>query len=287
MFWVWLAVFVAVCAYPVYLLWRDRQRLGHAEEIVERLDLDRPGVALLTGGPARVADALVTDLVEREVLVVHEDARGYFVQGEAPAADAPAVIRAIFERVGEHGARLTGLREEMSLRCEPDLRSRYQAFQREGLVASSSARSFALVYGYGILASMVGFFIGNLLTGTTSEDLDERPGTMLALCFALAIVPSVILYLRRDTKSWPSDPRTRLGQAVGRLLSKRAADSLDLAPVVAARGLKGSDELTRSILGGHPVGAWDMYGEGDPDDYDACYRLTKNLTWHRYWNARG
>ncbi|GLZ40137.1 TIGR04222 domain-containing membrane protein [Actinokineospora sp. NBRC 105648] len=287
MFWLWVAAFVAVSAFPAYLLWRDHKRLAGVDAEIDLLELDRPGVALLTGGPARVADALVTDLVERGVLAVHPDARGYLVLGDVPVADEPAVAEALVDRVREHGARLSNLRDDVARQCHADLLTRYEVFRHGGLVTSSSARGVFLLYGYPLVASLVAFVLVGRLADVDSEVLDARPLTMITLCFGLAIVPGVLLWLRRDSGSWPHDPRTRMGKAIGARLSERAADSLDLAPVVAARGLSGSDEVRRSILGAEPVGAWDMFARYAPDDDGHCRYLTKEMTWHKNWNARG
>ncbi|OLR91978.1 TIGR04222 domain-containing membrane protein [Actinokineospora bangkokensis] len=252
----WVSAFALVVVGPLLLHAYDHSRARALGLRVALGDEWSPfSAGLLTGGPRRAVDAVITGLVERGVLA----ARAGVLTRVTAGRSLWGLERAVVESVGR-GARLSDLRLSAVLADKRPFLVVYGTFQERGLVVAGGWRRFAGTAVWSVL--LCGGAVA-LLVVLSGVDTIGGVGPAAGL-LALLVVPVVLLALRPGRLG--DDPRTALGHAVSRNLVERATTSL--ADTVGVGGLAAlpDADLVLAILDVEPDGTWGPSTRGTAND---------------------
>lgn len=242
--WVLGLVVAALLVGPHLLQWRlPRSRL--AERRAARWWASDPGpieVAFLCGGPGRVVDLVVADLVAEGRLTVDDDGR------LAPGRDEPSLHEAgfrreILDRLSHGNADVAALR--FSTRSTTAMPPLWRAAVRHGLMLPAWRREYTPWYVAGAVVA-VGYCVAVALTGIHRPELTFGIGTG---ALALGVVA---LWRTRFLAGYGFDPRTAAGLRAAEL-ARTAAPAGDHRYRIAVRGLRSAGDLRPGAPDPHPV----------------------------------
>ncbi|GAA3059681.1 TIGR04222 domain-containing membrane protein [Actinokineospora globicatena] len=237
MIWSWLVLFVAAMAAPVWVVVRDYRRARDAS-LVAGFAGDLVDVALLRGGVARVADAVVVDLVDRGALTVTDT--NCLVPGVEPAATTP-MEQVILDFACSRTVRLRAVRDEVADKCADEFKKRTTRLRRKGLLVAESGSGLAFLILHSFLVYTSGaqfmYWIDGIFVAEPLWLWDGPTGRAWVLLLVLWAVPFAVVTWHRGFLR--EDIRTPLGRAIIDRLVRTAPESL--GTWVAVHGLATTD----------------------------------------------
>lgn len=253
-------------AVPVVLLWRDRE-VGAVGSVA----LDPQAVAMLSGGPGRVVDAIVTDLVERGVVlaergmltVAPEHAGKLALPFDHPDQDLGMLEAFTLLAVRDGGD--GGIADVRQRVCEIRLpfRGMHARLGADRLLVSPLRRRWEPAgVALGVLAVIWVATIGMMYAGTSYVGGLEENENQIALAVLgwLPVTLLVAFLMSRRQGYHGRDPRSALGMAYLAKLRSELPDSgaSAQAPVVALGGLEAMPDraLRKAIQGSEPDSTW-------------------------------
>ncbi|WP_146108076.1 hypothetical protein [Actinokineospora auranticolor] len=255
--------------------------MGRPPEAVARLNLRVADRGLLCGGPGRAVEAVVADLLDRDVLVLDD---GHLRPTGTPG-ERTGLARMITETLAVTPMPLAELRDHVVGERAKHLTGRFRQLGVDGLVHAKRERLAQVGWG-GLAFLQLGAVIVLSSTGSRLRDDDDvsifqQGGAALLAALVLLVVPWALLGVRTARRL--RDPRTALGHACSREVARRAGETLDLGSRVAAYGLAQPDAASRALLGDAVPAAWRVPRPRDRPDRDGHVgALTRQLLLLRF-----
>ncbi|GAA3000789.1 TIGR04222 domain-containing membrane protein [Actinokineospora diospyrosa] len=244
----WLVLLVVAVSVPAWLVVRDHRRARDIS-VADRFQWDLVYLALLRSGPTRAVDAVVADLVDREVLTATDT---HCLVPVAEPENCTPVEREVLRFTGSRTARLQSVRDEVTSTCAAEFKKRIRTLARHGLYmpVSGAGLAFVIVYTFVVYMSMAQFmyWIDGIFMADPPWVWDGPFWRALLLLIVLWAAPVALITWRE--RGFRTAVRTPLGRAVAAHLACTAPDSL--GTWVAIHGLTTTDpEDSRALILGN------------------------------------
>jgi uncharacterized protein (TIGR04222 family) len=207
--------YVAACLIGLVVmgLWQSRAAMHH-DSPVQHVDLGSYELAYLAGGPRRVLETAVYQLVQAGRLVLADGGRR-IDKGAEPPADAPPVERAVYDAAGGKRLKLStpGLRTALV-----NLRNRLRT---GGLVPTSGATATIWIIALAIFGPLLALAFLRLHYG----QLGHKPIGFLVM--AMVVAPMLALGVTQRSLGVNGAGRKAVAQAKAALPKTRASDPSD------------------------------------------------------------
>jgi uncharacterized protein (TIGR04222 family) len=216
--------------------------------------LEIPAVAMLAGGPGRVVDAVVVDLVE-DGRIAGADGVLSHTPGDWPSGlrvRVRDVVETVVAAVGP--ADLVAVRER-SCAIGMVFEMEFHELARRGLVVSPSRRDLASIgWALGTFVPLFAVVIAMLLDGSPGA----QGSAVLAFGVIFVLTPLTVVLARRRPGYHGRDPRTAAGHALLDRIASTVDDASGQAIRIALGGFAGpSDQNLRgAVQGGAADSAW-------------------------------